>query len=494
MWLLLPILFYSVIFLYVRHVYTHWIRNGFPAERTGLHWQFLKQVYSREFQHVNAINEAYKAAGDRSMYGVYFFFRPTLLLRDVSLARDILEPIYGHFEDKRWNYIQGYRKINLLEKLGPIFSIQRIEGMFRNVEKVADHMVKQVDTILLGKERIDMQIILRTYVINIFANLLYGLDSNLFEHTDSVFKSFIQNPLRHRGINSYTLSHLPKKSSLTYRLRDIIKDTVRRREDGSIIRKDIIQLLVKFRNGNNLVNNSKLNWHVENVYEHEKLLSVKKLSKFTERFLNIGYEATASTATLTLYEILQSPSIHRKLLEEVRQMAGATKNADNTINKLTYADIDSLKYLSACIQETIRKYPSVPYIERVCRKNYPVANSRVIISEGRTIMVPIMAMQRDERNFKDPDYYRPERFYNVTQGQDVHNFMGYGLGSSICVARNFSTLVIKLALVKLLSNFDMEYIADKDVEILYNPSPVIKCKDGLSLKVRKFKNDATCKI
>ncbi|XP_067623022.1 probable cytochrome P450 310a1 isoform X2 [Eurosta solidaginis] len=453
MWLLLPILFYSVIFLYVRHVYTHWIRNGFPAERTGLHWQFLKQVYSREFQHVNAINEAYKAAGDRSMYGVYFFFRPTLLLRDVSLARDILEPIYGHFEDKRWNYIQGYRKINLLEKLGPIFSIQRIEGMFRNVEKVADHMVKQVDTILLGKERIDMQIILRT-----------------------------------------TLSHLPKKSSLTYRLRDIIKDTVRRREDGSIIRKDIIQLLVKFRNGNNLVNNSKLNWHVENVYEHEKLLSVKKLSKFTERFLNIGYEATASTATLTLYEILQSPSIHRKLLEEVRQMAGATKNADNTINKLTYADIDSLKYLSACIQETIRKYPSVPYIERVCRKNYPVANSRVIISEGRTIMVPIMAMQRDERNFKDPDYYRPERFYNVTQGQDVHNFMGYGLGSSICVARNFSTLVIKLALVKLLSNFDMEYIADKDVEILYNPSPVIKCKDGLSLKVRKFKNDATCKI
>ncbi|XP_049302507.1 probable cytochrome P450 310a1 [Bactrocera dorsalis] len=489
MWLLIPILFYSVIFLYIRHIYTYWKRKGFPTERTGLNWQFLKQVYRREFHYVDAINEAYKAGGERPLYGVYFFFRPTLLVRDVALARTILEIPHGHFDDKRWHYMQGYRKINLLEKLASIFSVPRVEGMFRNVEKVADHMVKQMNALTLGSEQLDMQIVMRTYVINVFANLLYGLDTNLFEPNDSVFKRYILSTLRNRGINSYTFNHLPKKSSLTYRLRDIIKDSVGRREDGGIIRKDIMQLLVKFRNGNNLTNNGKLSWHVENVFEREKLLSIKKLSKIAERFLNIGYESTASAATLTLYEILQAPSIYKKVIEEIRQLSVATKNADNADNRLTYADIDSLQYLGACIKETVRKYPSVPYIERVCGKNFPIPNSRATINEGRTVMIPVMAMQRDERHFKDPDYYRPERFYNVKSGPELDNFMGYGLGASVCVARNFAILVTKLALVKLLQHFDMEYTPTEDIQIVHNPAPVIICKGGFKIRLKTYKNN-----
>ncbi|XP_017484024.1 PREDICTED: probable cytochrome P450 310a1 [Rhagoletis zephyria] len=487
MWLLIPILLYSVVFLYVRHVYTYWKRKGFPTERTALCWPFLKQVYRREFQYVSAISEAYSAGGERPLYGVYFFFRPTLLVRDVALARTILESPHGHFDDKRWHYMQGFRKINLLEKLATIFSVQRVEGMFRNVEKVTDHMVKHLDAITIANDYVDMQIVLRTYVINVFANLLYGLDSNIFEQHDSVFKTYIQSALRNRSLDSYTLNHLPKKSSLTYRLRDIVKDAVGRREDGGMIRKDIMQLLVKFRNGNNLNNDSKLNWHVDNVFEREKLLSIKKLSIVTERFLNIGFESTASAATLALYEILQSPSIHRQVLEEVRNMAAAAKTAANGDKKLTYADIDSLQYLGACIKETVRKYPSVPYIERVCRKNFPIPNSRVVINEGRTIMVPVMAMHRDERIFKDPDYFRPERFYNVTSGPDVENFMGFGMGAGICVARNFATMVIKLALVKLLNSFEMEYSENKDAQIFYNPAAVIKCKDGFKVRLKKHK-------
>lgn len=50
-----------------------------------------------------------------------------------------------------------------------------------------------------------------------------------------------------------------------------------------------------------------------------------------------------------------------------------------------------------------------------------------------------MAMQRDERHFKDPDYYRPERFYNVESGPELDNFMGFGLGASACVGEYCET-------------------------------------------------------
>lgn len=98
------------------------------------------------------------------------------------------------------------------------------------------------------------------------------------------------------------------------------------------------------------------NWLWQYFAEREKLLSIKKLSKIAERFLNIGYESTASAATLTLYEILQAPSIYKKIIEEIRQLSVATKNANNADNKLTYGDIDSLQYLGACIKGTYVHY------------------------------------------------------------------------------------------------------------------------------------------
>lgn len=53
-----------------------------------------------------------------------------------------------------------------------------------------------------------------------------------------------------------------KNSSLTYRLLDIIQQNVEQREERGIIRKDILQLLVKFRNGNDLSSDK---WQVEHA-------------------------------------------------------------------------------------------------------------------------------------------------------------------------------------------------------------------------------------
>lgn len=53
-----------------------------------------------------------------------------------------------------------------------------------------------------------------------------------------------------------------RNSSLTYRLLDIIEQNVEQREERGIIRKDILQLLVKFRNGNDLSSDK---WQVEHA-------------------------------------------------------------------------------------------------------------------------------------------------------------------------------------------------------------------------------------
>jgi len=161
MWLLLPILCYSVIFLYVRHIYSYWQRKHFPSEKAAFSWDFLFQAYRREFRHVEAICEAYHEGKDR-LLGIYCFFRPVLLVRNVDLARNILQQGNGHFMDSKWDYVKGYKRFNLLEKLAPMFSTQRLLPMLSKAENVGNQMIQHLQSKEdEGQLELDLQQLLR---------------------------------------------------------------------------------------------------------------------------------------------------------------------------------------------------------------------------------------------------------------------------------------------------------------------------------------------
>ncbi|XP_043643275.1 probable cytochrome P450 310a1 [Drosophila teissieri] len=485
MWLLLPILLYSAVFLSVRHIYSHWRRRGFPSEKAGITWSFLQKAYRREFRHVEAICEAYQSGKDR-LLGIYCFFRPVLLVRNVELAQTILQQSNGHFSELKWDYVAGYRRFNLLEKLAPMFSAKRLSEMFGQVQKVGDHLIHH----LLDKEdqggpfEVDLQQKLRVYSVNIIANLIYGLDINNFEHKDHILTSYLSHSQAIQSIQSFTLGRLPQKSSYTYRLRDLIKQSVELREDHGLIRKDILQLLVRFRNGNEVCGDK---WQLDTTNDAEKLLSIKRLAKVAEDLLKVSLDAVASTLTFTLLEILQEPLIVEKLRAEIKELS-------NTNGQLKFEELSGLRYMDMCLQETLRKYPPLPIIERVCRKSYSLPNSKFTIDEGKTLMVPLLAMHRDEKYFSEPMKYKPLRY--LQPGNDVGQceektksnvFIGFGIGGSQCVGQNFAKLVIKVALIKLLQNFNLELDPKqvKTIQVSHRPAPLIHSKDGLKVKLKR---------
>ncbi|XP_039481581.1 probable cytochrome P450 310a1 isoform X2 [Drosophila santomea] len=444
MWLLLPILLYSAVFLSVRHIYSHWRRRGFPSEKAGITWSFLQKAYRREFRHVEAICEAYQSGKDR-LLGIYCFFRPVLLVRNVELAQTILQQSNGHFSELKWDYVAGYRRFNLLEKLAPMFSTKRLSEMFGQVQKVGDHLIHH----LLDKE-----------------------------DQGGPFEVDLQQKLR------VTLGRLPQKSSYTYRLRDLIKQSVELREDHGLIRKDILQLLVRFRNGNEVCGDK---WQLDTINDAEKLLSIKRLAKVAEDLLKVSLDAVASTLTFTLLEILQEPLIVEKLLAEIKDLS-------NKSGQLKFEELNGLRYMDMCLQETLRKYPPLPIIERVCRKSYSLPNSKFTIEEGKTLMVPLLAMHRDEKYFSEPMKYKPLRYQQP--GNDVgqcevktksNAFIGFGIGGSQCVGQNFAKLVIKVALIKLLQNFNLELDPNqmKTIKVSHRPAPLIHSKDGLKVKLKR---------
>ncbi|XP_022229862.2 probable cytochrome P450 310a1 isoform X2 [Drosophila obscura] len=480
MWLLLPILLYSVIFLAVRHIYSHWRRKGFPSERAGISWSFLHQAYRREFRHVDAICEAYQTGRER-LLGIYCFFRPVLIVRNVALAQTMLQQSNGHFSDLKWDYVKGYRRFNLLEKLSPIFATKRLAEMFGHVQRVGDHLISHLldlEQAQGGALEVDLQQMLRVYAINIIGSLIYGLDVNNFEQKDHILSSYVSRSAGNASSQSFTLSRLPQKSSFTYRLRDLIKQAVEHREEHGLIRKDILQLLIRFRNGNDVGGEK---WQVD-MKNEDKLLSIKRVAKVAEDLLKVSLDSVSSNITLTLFEILQEPLIVEKLQAEIKELA--TEN-----NVLKFEALEGLKYMDMCLKETVRKYPPLPIIERICRKSYTLPNTKFTIDEGITLMVPLLAIHRDEKYFSEPLKYKPLRFLHAEKSDECQSnaFIGFGIGGAQCVGQNFARMVIKVALIKLLQNFHLELDAARaeNIEISHQPAPFIRTKDGLKVRLKR---------
>ena len=72
-----------------------------------------------------------------------------------------------------------------------------------------------------------------------------------------------------------------------------------------------------------------------------------------------GHDTTAATMTWFLHCISLHPDEQEKLFDELDRVFG-----DDTERPCTMQDCSQLKYLECCIKETLRLYPSAPFVAR----------------------------------------------------------------------------------------------------------------------------------
>lgn len=77
-------------------------------------------------------------------------------------------------------------------------------------------------------------------------------------------------------------------------------------------------------------------------------------------------------------------------------------------------------------------------IERTCRKSYTLPGTKHTIGEGKTLIVPLLAIQRDENYFGEPLKYKPLRFLHEKPEESEQcksAFVGFGIGGAQCVGK-----------------------------------------------------------
>lgn len=121
-------------------------------------------------------------------------------------------------------------------------------------------------------------------------------------------------------------------------------------------------------------------------------------------------------------------------------------------------DNSMMRYLEQVVQETLRLYPVTAFLNRKCVNpdGYSLEpHSSFRIPCGMPIMIPISALQRDEKYYPNPLKFDPDRFANNRSIPAFTNFP-FGFGPRRCLGEKFGMIQVKIGIIKILKDFRLE--------------------------------------
>ena len=195
-------------------------------------------------------------------------------------------------------------------------------------------------------------------------------------------------------------------------------------------------------------------------------ISDREIREEVDTFMFEGHDTTSSAIGFAIYLLSQHSEIQQQAYEEVIALEGKEK--------------ETMPYLEAVIKETLRLYPSVPFFSRCVTADLNVGS--LVVPKGASVSILTYMVQRDEKNFPQPEKFDPTRFLNRDNDLHPFSFVAFSAGPRNCIGQKFAMLELKCSLSYLLRNF--EFLPVKD----YKPNPlaelIMKSGNGIQIKMK----------
>ncbi|XP_034662325.1 probable cytochrome P450 6d4 [Drosophila subobscura] len=497
----------ALFWFYVKHHYDYWLRRGFPFDKhSSIPFGCLDSVWRREKGMGMAIYDAYVKSKERVL-GVFLLFRPAVLVRDAELARRVLAQDFASFHD-RGIYVdevndplsgsifalRGQSWRSMRHMLSPCFTSGKLKGMFSTSEDIANNMVTHLQKTLpeQGAKEMDLKTVMQTYAIDIIASTIFGLEMNSFVTPDNKFRNLVTIARRNTrfttlfGMMIFLVPSVAKflfslgfKNQVGMAMLEIVKETIEYREKHGIARKDLLQLLMQLRNTGAVDESDENIWKIQkSTNDDSKCISLETITAQAFIFYIAGQETTGSTAAFTLFELAQYPELLERLQNEV----------DETLAKndgqISYDTLQKMEFLELCVQETLRKYPGLPLLNRECTQDYTVPDTNHVIPKGTPVVISLYGIHHDAEYFPDPEKYDPDRYLDENRNFNPTAFMPFGEGPRMCIAQRMGRVNSKLAIVHILKNFNVEVMSKREIEF-ENSGIALQPKHGVKVRLSK---------
>jgi cytochrome P450 family 6 len=192
-------------------------------------------------------------------------------------------------------------------------------------------------------------------------------------------------------------------------------------------------------------------------------------------FYIAGNESSSSTIAYTIYEMTQNEVLMQRAQDDIRE---TLKKYDGQI---TYEAISDMKFIDLCIKETLRKYPGLPILNRICTKDYQVSD--YVIKKRTPIIISLLGIHRDDKYFPNAEKYDPDRFTRNDFNEDA--YLPFGIGPRNCLAFRMGLLITKIAVIKLLMSFNFEALSIKELEFDFKSVGLLPKEGTCMIKIKQ---------
>ncbi|KAK7942602.1 cytochrome P450 monooxygenase FCK2 [Apiospora aurea] len=173
-----------------------------------------------------------------------------------------------------------------------------------------------------------------------------------------------------------------------------------------------------------------------------------------------GSDTTAMTLTGLFYHLVKAPKVVAKLRDEIDGLAA---QGDQALTK--NASLAKLRYLQACIDESLRLLPVVPTrLQRMTPPEGAQIGSRWVHG-STTVVAPSWILCRDSRCFARPDEFVPERW--TTEPDlvlDASVYAPFSVGRSSCAGKQLALLELRRTVALILHRYDFALAPEQRIE------------------------------
>ncbi|KAH8281979.1 hypothetical protein KR054_004569 [Drosophila jambulina] len=193
-------------------------------------------------------------------------------------------------------------------------------------------------------------------------------------------------------------------------------------------------------------------------------------------FMFEGYDTTSTCLIFTLLLLALHEDVQQRCYEEL-------ENLPEDSDEISVFQFNELVYLECVIKESLRMFPSVPFIGRQCVEECVV--NGMVMPKDTQISIHIYDVMRDPRHFPKPNEFKPERFLpENTVNRHPFAFVPFSAGQRNCIGQKFAILEMKVLLAAVIKNFKL--LPSTQIEDLtFENGIVLRTQENIKVKLVK---------
>ncbi|XP_045775571.1 cytochrome P450 4C1-like [Maniola jurtina] len=209
--------------------------------------------------------------------------------------------------------------------------------------------------------------------------------------------------------------------------------------------------------------------------EQQGIMDSEGINEEVDTFMFEGHDTTATALQFAFMLLANHPDDQDKIVEECSQLLGSS-NQRPTLN-----DLSKMKYLEACIKESLRLYPPVHFVER--KSNKPLKLRNVELTSHTKFTIMIFDLHRRADQFIEPLEFRPERFLKEPTWHPFA-YLPFSAGKRNCIGQKFAMMEMKLAISAVLSKYRLLPVT-RPQDIIFTVDIILRTKDPIFVKFEK---------